>query len=168
MKLWSLIWLSSLVIVVSLSGCQSAPVDTNTEATPPQITVEAAWSRNAPEYDDSPGITYMVIHNQGGADKLMAAKTDAADIAELHIHELDSYGVMRMRPVPQGYIEIPANDSVHLEPGGLHVMLIDLTQSLVTGETFPMTLKFETFGEVVVDVLIKDPDAELEAMLNEE
>jgi copper(I)-binding protein/predicted peroxiredoxin len=112
------------------------------------------------------GIVYMVIHNNGAtADKLVAAKSDVSEVAELHDHTMDENGVMRMRPVPEGYIEIPANGSVELKSGGLHVMLINLHDSLNAGETFPLTLKFEEFGEVVIEVPISDAASEIgEAM----
>jgi copper(I)-binding protein/predicted peroxiredoxin len=112
------------------------------------------------------GIVYMVIHNNGStADKLVAAKSDVSEVAELHDHAMDDNGVMRMRPVPEGYIEIPANGSVELKSGGLHVMLINLNEALKAGEMFPLTLKFEEFGEVVINVPVTDVEPEMaEAM----
>ena len=41
------------------------------------------------------------------------------------------------------------------EPGGNHVMLFGLTQPLVAGERFPLTLQFEKAGKVVVEVAIE-------------
>ncbi len=167
---WAALLITSFLLVIGLSACQTnepaeetavSPTDTETTDDGPQITIEGGWSRSTPEMMDGSGIVYMVIHNNGStADKLVAAKSDVSEVAELHTHTMDDNGVMRMRPVPEGYIEIPANGSVELKSGGLHVMLINLNEALKVGETFPLTLKFEEFGEVVIDVPVKDVEPE--------
>src|SRR5512132_4333375 len=74
--------------------------------------------------------------------------------AELHAHT--SYGdVMRMRQV--SLIDVPAGESVDLQPGGLHIMLIDLKEPLKQGETFPLTLTFAKAGTMTVQVPVKSP-----------
>ncbi len=163
---WATLLIMSFLLVIGLSACQAnepaaetavSPADTEVTDDDPQITIEGAWSRSTPEMMAGSGIVYMVIHNNGGtADKLVAAKSDVSETAELHTHTMDDNGVMRMRPVPDGYIEIPANGTVELKSGGLHVMLINLNKALQVGETFPLTLKFEKFGEVVINVPVKD------------
>jgi copper(I)-binding protein len=99
---------------------------------------------------------YMVIANNGGAsDKLVSASTDAAGVVEIHTVEMTD-GVMQMRPLADG-LEIPANGSVTLEPGGFHIMLMDLQESLVDGETITLTLTFESGKEIVTDAEIRNP-----------
>ena len=98
----------------------------------------------------------MVIANNGGAsDKLVSASTDAAGVVEIHTVEMTD-GVMQMRPLTDG-LEIPANGSVTLEPGGFHIMLMDLQESLVDGETVTLTLTFESGKEIVTDAEIRNP-----------
>ena len=60
---------------------------------------------------------------------------------------------MQMAELPDG-IPIPAKGSVTLEPGGLHIMLMDLKQALVEGSTFPVTLTFEKAGQVEIQVSV--------------
>jgi copper(I)-binding protein len=72
-----------------------------------------------------------------------------ADHAELHTH-LNDNGVMKMRQIPD--IPVEAGATVKLQPGGLHIMLMDLKQPLKEGDKIPMTLRFEKAGEVKVDV----------------
>jgi copper(I)-binding protein len=60
--------------------------------------------------------------------------------------------VMRMRPIDA--IVIPAGQTVELKPGGNHVMFMGLTQPLRTGARFPLTLRFETAGELTVEVQV--------------
>ena len=58
-----------------------------------------------------------------------------------------------MRPVAD--IPVPAGQTVRLRPGGLHVMLIGLTEPLRQGATVPLTLRFERAGEVTVQLEIQ-------------
>jgi len=100
---------------------------------------------------------YMTIENQGNAaDRLVSASTDAAGVVEIHTSEMDDQGVMRMRPVPDG-LEIPANSSLTLEPGGYHLMLMDLQRDLNAGDTITLTLNFESGKQLTVDAEIRAP-----------
>lgn len=53
-------------------------------------------------------------------------------------------------------IDIPAGESVMLEPGGFHIMLFDLAKPLASGDTVPVTLTFEQAGEIEVDAKVRD------------
>lgn len=57
-------------------------------------------------------------------------------------------GMMEMREVDG--IDVPAGGTVRLEPGGYHVMLLDLVEPLVEGQTIPITLRFEGLDPVNV------------------
>lgn len=119
----------------------------------PQIVIEDPWSRSTPDVEGGTGIVYVTFSNQGDtADRLVAAKTPMAAAVELHIDEVDANGVMHMRMVDGGVIDIPPGETVHLEPAGLHIMLIELVEPLVEGTSYPLTLKFENVGEVTLDV----------------
>jgi copper(I)-binding protein len=63
-------------------------------------------------------------------------------------------GSMTMQEVAR--VEVPAGETVAFEPGGYHVMLIDLAEPLVAGETFEMELTFEKAGTVTVEVEVRD------------
>ena len=52
---------------------------------------------------------------------------------------------MTMRPVES--IELPAGKTVKLEPGGYHIMLLDLVKPLEVGEKIELTLTFDKAGE---------------------
>jgi copper(I)-binding protein len=79
-----------------------------------QIQIEKPWARaTAPGAAVAGG--YMLIRNQGAADRLVAAASPAAARVELHVH-VNEGGVMKMREVP-GY-DVPAKGSFELKPGG--------------------------------------------------
>lgn len=103
------------------------------------------------------GAAYLTLRNDGGAaDRLTGAATPAAGHAELHTHIRDG-DVMRMREVD--FIEVPADQTVRLEPGGLHVMLLDLKAPLLEGTMFPLTLTFASAGAITVEVPVRSAAA---------
>ena len=64
-------------------------------------------------------------------------------------------GMMTMREVDR--IEVPAGETVVFEPGGYHVMLLDLAEPLEVGDTVEVTLTFERAGDVVVTAEVREP-----------
>ncbi len=61
---------------------------------------------------------------------------------------------MQMREVAGG-IPLPAGAEVSFQPGGYHVMLLELPRQLKGGEQFPLTLRFEKAGELTVEVPVR-------------
>ena len=89
---------------------------------------------------------YVSIMNHGKmADRLVGATSNLARKTELHKMEMDN-GVMRMRQV-EGGIDLPAGKTIHLLPGGYHVMLIGLNAPLTANSIFEITLVFQNAGE---------------------
>ena len=87
-------------------------------------------------------------------DRLTGARTEVASRAELHETVHGDDGTMGMRPV-EAFPVGPGQDLV-LEPGGAHVMLIDVDE-LAVGETVAVTLVFEEAGEIEVEATVVDP-----------
>jgi copper(I)-binding protein len=50
---------------------------------------------------------------------------------------------------------VPAGETVVLEPGGLHVMCVGVSQPLSAGQQIPMTVVFEKAGEVAVEAEVR-------------
>ena len=94
------------------------------------------------------GAGYLSVTNTGSdADRLLGITADFPSVS-LHGTE-ENDGVMRMYSIAA--IEIPAGETVALEPGALHVMSMGLNGDPVEGgEEIPATLIFETAGEVDV------------------
>ena len=61
-------------------------------------------------------------------------------------------GVMSMQQVDG--IDLPAGGRILLEPGGLHLMLLDVDPDLAVGDTVALTLTFEGAGQRTVDAEI--------------
>jgi copper(I)-binding protein len=138
----------SLLLLSALAACGGAEG--------PQIEVENAWARPSPKMAGT-GAAYMVIKNTGNeADRLLGGETPAAEVVELHESFMDENDVMKMQPVEGGFIEVPAGGEAELRPGGLHIMLIRLTEPLENGQTIPLTLSFEKSGEIGIEVVVAD------------
>lgn len=103
-----------------------------------QTTVTDAWVRGTVAQQKATGMFATISSAQGG--RLVAASSPVAGVVE--IHEMAMQGnVMRMRAIDA--LDLPAGKPVALEPGGYHVMLIDLKQPLAAGQTVPVTLVIE-------------------------
>ncbi|MGE0873875.1 MAG: copper chaperone PCu(A)C [Burkholderiales bacterium] len=96
---------------------------------------------------------YATIRNTGKApDRLVGASSTASARTELHEMKMVD-NVMRMREV-RG-IDVPANGSVELKPGGYHLMFMELKAPLKQGDKVPVTLKFEKAGELKVELEVR-------------
>ncbi|MEM8822551.1 MAG: copper chaperone PCu(A)C [Pseudomonadota bacterium] len=98
---------------------------------------------------------YMTITNEGADDVLLSASVpvDIAGMVQLHESSMAD-GVMRMQPVDGG-IPIPSGETVVLESGGLHLMLMRLPEGLDEGDLVPATLTFRDAGEIHVVFLVE-------------
>ena len=146
-----MIALSRRLLLASPALLLAAPARAHHDTVVGAITIGHPWARAAGANTNGTG--YMTLRNSGAQpDRLVAASTPIARTVELHTHIRDGE-VMRMRPVAD--IPLPAGRTVHLRPGGLHVMLIGLTEPLRQGATVPLTLRFERAGEVTVQLEIQ-------------
>jgi copper(I)-binding protein len=103
---------------------------------------------------------YALLLNLTETDEtLVSASSEVAEAVELHEVVMGDNDVMRMQPVENG-IDIPAGSASLLQPGGLHIMLINLTTELVVGDTVDMTLSFAEAGDMQLTVPITAPEEE--------
>ena len=95
----------------------------------------------------------LLIQNLGDApDQLTGATASIAQETALHATHLeDGQRVMHEVEV----IVIPAEAVISLEPGAMHPMLIGVTQNLVQGQVFPLTLHFTNAGDIPVEVRVR-------------
>lgn len=130
--------------------------ESRSAAIPPALTIVDAWARASAGRIRS-GAAYLTIANtKVEPDRLLSVATPAAARAELHATVKDGE-IMRMRPV--GAIAVEPGSRIELRPGGLHLMLLDLTKPLVEGERFPLTLTFEKAGAITTEIVVRGPGA---------
>lgn len=164
-----------------LAACGS---DSSSSSTSPTTGVPSAgpvvsdpWAR-ASASGQTNGAAYMAIEGGAESDTLISASSPSGVAAKVELHETVSSGggdmtegtagpmaggmdgmdggtsgMMSMREVAA--IPVPAGEQVMLEPGGYHVMLIDLTAPLVVGESIELVLQFEKAGAVTVTAEVR-------------
>ena len=96
------------------------------------------------------GVIYLKLENKGGsADTLLKVESQAADAAEIHESSIGENDVMRMGFLSK--VEVPPGETISLEPGGKHIMLVKLKQALELGHKIKLTLTFEKSGPLTIE-----------------
>ena len=103
------------------------------------ISISNAWAR-ATAPGQKVAAAYMDLTSKNGAT-LIKAETNIAGIVEIHSMTMEN-DVMKMRMLE--VLELPAGKTVSLAPGGYHLMLFDLKQSLDAGKSTDFKLHFRT------------------------
>ena len=105
------------------------------------ISVTEAWARSTVPGQPVSG-AYMQIQSDADA-RLVGVSSPAFPHVEMHEMKMDD-GVMKMREVKA--IELPKGKTVSLQPGGYHVMLMNLEKPIAAGDLIPLTLVVESGG----------------------
>ena len=135
---------------LSFSGC--APEATN-ELPKTGIIIEDAWVRASEYSAKAGGMTGIFAKITNNGDKtitLVGGSTDAAMMVQTH--EVVN-GMMQEK---KGGIVIKPGETVILEPGGLHIMIMNITKPIVAGDKMSITVKFEGAEPQTLDLVAKD------------
>src|SRR5690554_3366813 len=104
-----------------------------------EIEVEDLWLRESIPGQPN-GAGFGVLRNTSDVDIfLVGASIDIAHDVEIHQHVMES-GQMRMEQIEA--LMVPANESVRMQPGGYHLMLMNLKSPLIKDEWHDVTLIF--------------------------
>ena len=111
------------------------------------IEIDTPWAR-ASIGTSRPAAAYLTIRNVGDqSDRLLAVESSFSGRVMLH-DSIEQDGVMKMTPLDA--LDILPGSQVTLEPGGKHIMLMDLRQPLVEGRRLPLKLTLERTGIIEV------------------
>jgi periplasmic copper chaperone A len=138
------------VSALVLAGCSSDPAEpTETAAT---VTVGDAWVKAV-----DTGMTSAFGHlaNTGSDDvRIVSATSPAAGRVELH--EVVSDGAAMVMREKDGGIVIPAGAEIDLQPGGDHLMLMDVTEPLVPGNDVEIVATFDDGSTLPITAQVRD------------
>ena len=140
-----------------LAACQpreQAAPQPESEAAMPTFALTGAWCRPTPNGARA-GACYVTLTSAGRDDRLIGVTTPAAGVVMIHRMSTDN-GVMSMSEM-EGGLPLSADTTVTLEPGGTHLMLMQLNGPLVRGTTVPLTLDFEVAPDVTVEAQVRPP-----------
>lgn len=116
------------------------------------VQVQGAWARATVQGQMASGAFMTITADKAGS--LVGAASPVAGVTEVHEMKMDG-GVMKMNAVPS--VALPAGKPVALNPGGYHVMLMDLKLPLRKDTTIPLTLYFQDAKGVKSEVQVKVP-----------
>ena len=150
-------------LLVWLAGCtppmrSPQPTPQATAAPLPEAGVLAivdALARPAPLPGGTSAIYFTVLNGLDQSVQLVSAASPAARAVETH-ETVAEEGVMKMIPLPDGY-PVPAGTTLVLQPGGKHIMLIDLVEPLAPGDTIELTVTFDNGQVFELNVPVLDP-----------
>lgn len=109
------------------------------------LELSGAWVRALPPVQRNTA-AYLTLRNTGDA-ALTVTGGHAAGAARLEIHRSEQVdGTMRMRRVEE--LTLAPGEQVQLQPGGVHLMLLDLEKMPAEGEQVELCLSLAT-GEPV-------------------
>jgi periplasmic copper chaperone A len=95
---------------------------------------------------------YLTINNLSDqAVSVVAATSPWFEKVELHQHSYVD-GMMRMQQIDR--IVIAPNQTVHLQPGGLHMMLFTPKQSLALDQQVPIELQLDNGEKISVSAVV--------------
>lgn len=169
---------------IALAGCGSDDETSDTASAAATadasagVEVGGAWARQS-AMGQTLGAVYMTL-TSAATDRLVAVSVPVEVAGEAQIHEvvpaetsgmetgemvsgsdtmtgsdMSGMGEMVMREL-EGGLPLPAGEPVMLQPGGYHIMLIDLVEPLAVGDTFDVTLDFETAESVTLTVEVAE------------
>lgn len=116
------------------------------------VRIDNAWVRaTAPGQKVAGGFMDLTAD----ADmKLVGGSSPVSKHLELHMMKMEG-GVMVMRPLPE--IPLPRGKTVNLQPGGLHLMFIELKQPIKEGDKVPVSLTFRNAAGKEQQVQVEAP-----------
>lgn len=128
--------------LIALTGCATGATpasDAQATAAAETVSVHNAWVKAA---DAGMSAAFAELENSGTEDVTVTAASSAAS-SELQLHETapNEAGEMTMREKDGGFV-IPAGESLTLEPGGNHIMLMGLAKPITAGDELSFTLTF--------------------------
>src|SRR3989338_7841306 len=121
------------------------------------IHIQDPWVQAAP-----PGVkvlaAYLEIKNNGKKQQVLTGVSSPA-FGQIEMHRSVIHGNMaHMEHLKE--LAIPPNASVVLQPGGLHLMLMDAKKLLNTGDSVPMTLTFKDGEKIAVKATVRSGQME--------
>ncbi|GAA3226050.1 copper chaperone PCu(A)C [Oerskovia jenensis] len=146
--------------LLAVAGCSATSAGTSSDATTPSTSSDSAPAGTAADHltatdpwikaaESGMTAAFAVLHNDGDQDVTVVGAT--SDLSPVQIHEMatDASGAMVMRE-KEGGLTIPAGGERAFEPGGDHLMLMELSSPVEPGAEYDVTLELSDGSTLVV------------------
>jgi copper(I)-binding protein len=152
--------LAAVALASGLVACGDDDDDSGDDAG--SVTVEAAWVRQPAEGQTASAGYAVVTNTSDGEITLVGASTDDLSVDAVEIHEtlMADDGTMSMQEREAGFTIAPG-ESLTLEPGGPHVMMLGIDPAALTDD-IDLTLEFEGADPVTVTAELREIGADEE------
>lgn len=142
------IWTAAALALVALGpvACGEAPTESAADPDAPAGISADDARLMLPAVPGNPGAVYFDIANNGAdTATILSVHVEGAGSAMMHRMTM-SDGQASMEAAPR--VEVPAGETVRFAPGGLHVMAMDLADTLVAGGATEVTLTFASGDKI--------------------
>ncbi len=116
------------------------------------LHISDAYARATPPNAPTSAVFFSAHNHSDSPISIVSASTKAANKVELHTVIMDG-DVMQMRQVAS--LDIEPNSHIELKPGGLHVMLFELTKEFKQGDDIELTLNLSNGTSQTITAPIK-------------
>jgi len=138
--------LVALALAVSAAACGDDSSDSDSGSD--DVTVVDAWVREPAEGQPNSAGYGVITNNSGGEITLIGATAPITATIELHETTMSDDGAMSMQEREGGFV-IADGDTLTLEPGGAHVMMLGIDPDEFTAG-FDLTFVFDGAEDVTV------------------
>lgn len=115
------------------------------------IVVRAAWARATPLGAVTAAVYATITNPTSRPIEILRITTEVAQKSELH-ESVEHDGMMRMRHIDP--LIVSPGETLILQPGGKHIMLVKLLKPLLEGEKFVLKLTDKSAATTVTEVVV--------------
>ena len=118
------------------------------------IEIVDIYAKATPPGAKNTALFFDIKNNTDKPVKLIGASSPAAATGEIHTHK-DVDGMKKMVQIDD--IEIAPESTVSLEPGGLHVMLMNIKAPIKEGDKLEAVLEFDNGEKIEIKDIVAKP-----------
>lgn len=142
----------SVALVAAFALMPAAAAAQQPAAVP--LRIQDGWARPQAELTRPAG-GYVRIENTG-ADTVVITDASCTPARRTEIHEMVMQDdMMRMQRVPA--LVVAPGATVAMRPGGMHIMLMELTEPLAAGTTFPCSFTLRDGSRTGFTLTVRAP-----------
>ncbi|MCK9280628.1 MAG: copper chaperone PCu(A)C [Melioribacteraceae bacterium] len=152
-----LLTLLAVIVITACSTEKKEEIKTEApaavEQTSTNLEITNSWIRPSAKGTNT-AFFFDAVNGTDIDDTLLSAKSDIAEVVQVHETYQADKGMMGMREVKG--VPVAKNSTVNFKPRSLHVMLIKLKHDVKTGEEYKIELNFAKKGTIEITAPVKD------------
>ena len=117
-----------------------------------KLEISGAWIKNLPMVVPVRAGYMSIVNKQTRTITITWAKSE--DFARIEVHQsVEKNGVLSMRPVHA--LEIASGETVKLEPGGIHLMMMEPLKTLTPGSKVVVTIGYDDQTTQNIEMIVR-------------